>query len=105
MKELKKSNAHCTLDEEQAKNAQRIIATETQVKEMKVRIEELKIGPLANETLEMNKSMLANNRPKFHNIVNNFSSKKEALKHGLVEQRKEFEAKISDIERLAKVRE
>lgn len=93
------------LEEERAENAQRTAAAEAQVKELEARIEDLKTGPSAIETLEMNKSVLANDRPKFHNIVNNFSSKKEALERGLAERKQEFEAKSSEIERLSKENE
>lgn len=93
------------MEEERAATAQRTAAVEALINELEAKLEDLKTGPSAIETLERNKAELANDVSKFHSIVNNFSSKKDDLERCLGERKQELEAKNSEVKRLAKENE
>eukprot|EP01018_Ginkgo_biloba_P012754 Gb_08872 [translate_table: standard] len=93
------------MEEERAVVAQRRAAVENLVRDMEAKVEGFKTGPSAVDSLEKNKSVLANDVLKFHSIVNNFSAKKESLEKCLVERKQELEAKTVEIEKLTKENE
>eukprot|EP01018_Ginkgo_biloba_P037804 Gb_27703 [translate_table: standard] len=93
------------MEEERALIAQKTAAAESLVLELEAKVEGLRTGPSVIESLEKDKSLLANDVVKFHSIINNFSAKKESLDKGLVERKEELEAKNIEIEKLSEENE
>ncbi|KAH9317020.1 hypothetical protein KI387_018789, partial [Taxus chinensis] len=90
------------VEEERLLAAQRNAAAETLVNDLEAKIKGLQSGTSLIDELNQKKAVTAEDVNKFHFIINNLSSKKDALEKSLVERKQEMETKNVEIEKLTK---